>query len=90
MSKQRQKKSSATARQKKKPAANGLASKFRSAAVSHLAHIAEALRPLAIRCSELNLDPENVRLHPEKNLEAIMRSLEQFGQDQPLVVQRQA
>src|SRR5260370_39622460 len=59
LSKQRQKKSWATAWQKKKPAANGLASKFQ--AVS-LAHIAEALRPLAIRCSEPNLDPENARL----------------------------
>jgi len=54
-----------------------------------LAHIAEALRPLAISCSSLNPDPDNARLHSEENIEAIMKSLAEFGQDQPLVVQKQ-
>src|SRR5262245_53608300 len=54
-----------------------------------LSHIAEALRPLAIPCSTLNFDPDNARLHSEENIEAIMRSLKEFGQDQPLVVQKQ-
>jgi DNA modification methylase len=74
---------------KKKPPANGFASKSKPSAAPNLVHIAEALRPLAIRCSELNLDPDNARLHPQENIEAIMKSLEEFGQDQPLVVQRQ-
>src|SRR5260370_37182682 len=54
-----------------------------------LLHIAEALRPLAIPCSSLNPDPDNARLHSEENIEAIMKSLAEFGQDQPLVVQKQ-
>lgn len=32
-------------------------------------------------------DPDNARLHPEENLAAIRRSLERFGQVEPLVVQ---
>src|SRR2546425_10353858 len=58
-------------------------------AASDLTHIAEALRPLAIPCSSLNYDPDNARLHSEENIDAIMKSLAEFGQDQPLVVQRQ-
>jgi ParB/RepB/Spo0J family partition protein len=54
-----------------------------------LSHIAEALRPLAVRCSTLNFDPENARLHSDENIDAIKKSLKEFGQDQPLVVQRQ-
>ena len=57
--------------------------------VPDLSHIAEALRPLAIPCSSLNPDPDNARLHSEENIEAIMKSLAEFGQDQPLVVQKQ-
>jgi len=49
----------------------------------------EGLRPLAIRCSSINFDPDNARLHPDENIDAIMKSLSEFGQDQPLVVQRQ-
>lgn len=37
---------------------------------------------------QLVLDPENARLHPSKNLDAICGSLELFGQREPLVVQR--
>ena len=54
-----------------------------------LSHIAEALRPLAVDIDSLVPDPENARLHPEDNLDAIVRSLDRFGQDQPLVVQKQ-
>jgi DNA modification methylase len=57
--------------------------------VPDLSHIAEPLRPLATRCSSLNFDPDNARLHSEENIEAIMKSLQEFGQDQPLVAQRQ-
>jgi DNA modification methylase len=75
--------------QKTDPAANGLAHLPRPGAAPDLSHIAEALRPLAVPCSSLNFDPDNARLHPEKNIEAIVKSLAEFGQDQPLVVQRQ-
>ncbi len=34
----------------------------------------------------LKEDPQNARLHPERNLDAIRASLEQFGQQKPLVV----
>ena len=69
-------------------AVNGLVPS-QSEAGPHLTHIAEALRPLAIPCSSLNLDPDNARLHPDENIDAIMKSLAEFGQDQPLVVQKQ-
>jgi DNA modification methylase len=58
-------------------------------AMPDLSHIAEALRPLAIRCSSLNPDPDNARLHSDENIQSIMESLAAFGQDQPLVVQEQ-
>lgn len=38
--------------------------------------------------SELLSDPENARLHDERNLTAIARSLEAFGQQKPIVVDR--
>lgn len=37
--------------------------------------------------AQLVLDPENARLHPDANLEAIRGSLGLFGQVEPLVVQ---
>lgn len=36
----------------------------------------------------LNFDPDNARLHPEDNLDALRKSLEAFGQPEPLVVQK--
>ena len=51
--------------------------------------IAEPLRSLRVKMDDLVLDPANVRRHPERNLEAIAGSLQRFGQDQPLVVQKQ-
>lgn len=53
-----------------------------------LSHIIEPLRPLAVPCSKLNLDPANARLHDERNLTAIRKSLEQFDQRLPIVVQK--
>lgn len=38
--------------------------------------------------SALHADPSNVNTHPEENLAAIAGSLRQFGQVEPLVVQR--
>jgi DNA modification methylase len=70
-------------------AVNGRARPSEPAAVPDLSHIAEALRPLAVPCSSLNFDSDNARLHSDKNIDAIMKSLAEFGQDQPLVVQKQ-
>ena len=39
--------------------------------------------------STLNFDPKNPNTHPEKNIEAIKHSLEEFGQDQLIVVQKE-
>jgi hypothetical protein len=36
--------------------------------------------------ADLSEDPANVRLHPQRNLEAIVASLRRFGQQKPLVV----
>lgn len=38
--------------------------------------------------AELVSDPDNARTHPNQNLTAIRKSLERFGQVEPLVVQR--
>ena len=38
--------------------------------------------------AELHEDPANARLHPERNLSAVRASLMQFGQVEPLVVQK--
>jgi DNA modification methylase len=53
-----------------------------------LVHIAEPLRPLAVACTELTLDPANARRHPEPNLEALKASLRVYGQRKPVVVNR--
>lgn len=52
-----------------------------------LNHIAAELRGLAVPIDSLVLDPANARLHPDRNLDAIKRSLQRFGQRQPVVVQ---
>jgi hypothetical protein len=59
-----------------------------AAARPDLSHIAEPLRPLAVPCSALMLDPANARRHPEQNLEAIKASLRVYGQRKPVVVNR--
>lgn len=53
------------------------------------ARIAEPLRRLAEPIAGLAPDPRNARRHPERNLEAIRRSLERFGQVKPIVVRAQ-
>jgi DNA modification methylase len=57
-------------------------------AVPDLSYIAEQLRPLAVPCSDLVLDPANARRHPEPNLEAIKASLRVYGQRKPVVANR--
>lgn len=52
-----------------------------------LSHIVAPLRPLAVLITDLNTDPANTRLHDERNLTTIDRSLSKFGQRTPLVVQ---
>jgi hypothetical protein len=52
---------------------------------------APAPGPLAIRrvrLDDLHQDAANVRLHDRRNLDSIIASLKQFGQVEPLVVQR--
>ena len=56
--------------------------------VPDLAHVAEALRPLAVPVGELEADPRNARRHDERNLAAIRASLARFGQRKPLVGRR--
>lgn len=41
-----------------------------------------------IKISELHEDPANARLHPDENLADIRASLKEFGQVEPLVVQK--
>lgn len=47
-----------------------------------------ALQVKHVAISKLSSDPLNVRTHDEKNLNAIKRSLELFGQRKPIVVAR--
>jgi hypothetical protein len=53
-----------------------------------LSYIAEALRPLAVPCSSVEIDPANVRKHPETNLTALRGSLRAYGQRKPIVVNK--
>jgi site-specific DNA-methyltransferase (adenine-specific) len=39
-----------------------------------------------VKISSLNLDPNNARFHDEKNINAIQKSLAQFGQRKPIVL----
>lgn len=41
-----------------------------------------------VRLSELNSDEKNARRHPDRNISETLRSLQEFGQHAPLVVQR--
>lgn len=54
-----------------------------------LEHIAEGLRPLAVRIEDVRADPRNARRHPQRNLDAVQTSLARFGQRKPIVVNRQ-
>jgi hypothetical protein len=46
---------------------------------------AEALRPLLVPLRSLQVDPQNARRHPKRNLDAIRASLRTFGQRKPIV-----
>lgn len=50
--------------------------------------IAPSIAKLAVDISTLKYDPENARLHPEKNKEAIVASLRLYGQVKPIVVNK--
>ena len=52
-------------------------------------NIAKDLERLLVPLSELKPDPKNARTHDTRNVEAIMASLEQFGQVKPIVVRKQ-
>lgn len=53
-----------------------------------LSHIAEDLRSLAVDISEIKYDPQNANLHPETNLFEIAKSVKEYGQRKPVVVNR--
>lgn len=44
------------------------------------------LAPLCVEIETLREDPANARYHPERNLAAVSRSLQLFGQQKPIVV----
>lgn len=48
--------------------------------------IIDSLLPLAMDIGLLKPDPRNARRHPERNIDTIKRSLEQYGQRKPIVV----
>lgn len=58
--------------------------------MSSIPYITDQLLPLAIRVEEIQLDPENARRHPDKNMKGIRSSLKKFGQRKPIVVQKTA
>jgi DNA modification methylase len=47
---------------------------------------AKVLEPLLRPTSDLQIDPENLRQHDDRNLQAIAKSLQRFGQQKPIVV----
>lgn len=51
--------------------------------------IAEGLASMVVEISSLTFDPNNARLHPERNLEAIRDSLCEYGQVKPIVVRKE-
>lgn len=46
----------------------------------------EQLRGLLVPVDSLKADPDNARLHPTRNMQAITDSLARFGQQKPIVV----
>jgi DNA modification methylase len=51
-----------------------------------LEKINPTLKSLIVNISELKPDPKNARKHNEKNIDSIIKSLENFGQQKPIVV----
>lgn len=54
-----------------------------------LSHIHEDLRGIAQPLDSLTLDPNNARLHDQRNVDAIQTSLARFGFRAPIVVKRE-
>ena len=52
-------------------------------------YISAPIKHLAVGVETLTPDPENARLHPERNMEAIRESLRLYGQMKPIVVRKQ-
>lgn len=57
--------------------------------MTDLHYIMPSLHPLAVEVSKLNPDPENARLHDERNSKVVEESLTTFKQRMPIVVQKQ-
>lgn len=55
------------------------------AAEGPFGHITPALRDRIIAVKELTADSDNVRVHSQRNIDAIRHSLEKFGQQAPVV-----
>jgi hypothetical protein len=53
-----------------------------------IASLIARLEVVRVPLSAIHLDPANARLHGERNLSSIVASLKEFGQVEPLVVQR--
>jgi hypothetical protein len=51
-------------------------------------NISDGLKDLVVPIEDLIPDPNNARLHPERNMEAIVASLATYGQVKPLVVRK--
>lgn len=78
----------------KKPASPPVSSSENTEVVKEKApvnKIAQALRvaKLVHPVDKFTLDPENARVHPERNLESIRSSLELYGQLKPIVVRKE-
>jgi 16S rRNA G966 N2-methylase RsmD len=54
-----------------------------------ICNVVSELHSLLVPIDDLVPDPRNAVKHPERSIEAIKVSLAEFGQDQPLVVQRE-
>lgn len=66
--------------------ANGTAVPAPSERALNLGHIAEDLRPLAVRTSELAFLAENPLDHPDKEIDEMRALLKRWGQVMPLVI----
>lgn len=54
----------------------------------NLDHIIEPLRPLAMPVGDIQYDPANARNHNERSIDAVAKSLREFGQRKPIVLHR--
>lgn len=69
---------------------NGVQNPSAAAPAPAPAHrIATPLLGLAVPIGRLKFDPQNARLHGDSNMDAIKRSLTEFGQVKPIVVRQQ-